>query len=248
MIIKVLLFIIVLIFVYETYQTFAKMQEEYFITAQIHNKDNMSREKFVSLSGDAEKDDIAKTIAINCKEFTKKQNRIMPVKPILADELDTPEYASFKPLEYNPNRLYYWRRDILIPEGYRRSQDDDKEIAKVQALFDAETDQDKKQILQDELDLFKWKNNVLELKDKKTGEDRSMRDITTDYFPNELGMTRTWLEPHSHIPDYSEALNYGYKVYQKDNTKDYQKENKNADVSWTKNEDKYIYSRTGLIL
>lgn len=209
MIIKVLLFVIVLIFVYETINTLYKMREEYFST--IHNK-----ERFVSLSGDPKKDDISKTIAINCKLFPEQKNRIMAVKPTPADELDTVQYARIKPIAYDPSRLYYWRRDMLIPEGKRRSQDDEKEIAKVQKLFDEETDPDKKEILQDELDLFKWRKYILELKNPETKEERSMRDITTDYFPEEIGMNRPWIERHSHIPDYSNSLNYGYKAYNKE--------------------------------
>jgi len=217
MIIKSLLFIIVLIFVYETFQKLYKMREEYFSTIQ----SNSRKEKFISITEDSTdkdkdaKNDIAKTIAINCKAYPAKKNLIMAAKPTPADELDTPEYARFKPLEYDPSRLYYWRRDILVPEGIRRSIDDDKEIARVQKLYDVETDPDKKQILQDELDLFKWRQQILNLKDKKTGEERSMRDITTDYFPIAIGMSRPWREIHSHIPDYSNALNNGYKAYHK---------------------------------
>jgi len=219
MIIKSLLFIIVLIFVYETIQKLYKMREEYFSTIQSNS--NSREEKFISLSKDPNdkdkdaKNDIAKTIAINCKAYPTKKNLLMVAKPKPADELDTPEYARFKPLEYDPSRLYYWRRDILIPEGIRRSLDDDKEIARVQKLYDAETNLDKKEILQDELDLFKWRKQILKLKDAKTGEKRSMRDITTDYFPMEIGMSRPWREIHSHIPDYSNALNNGYKAYNK---------------------------------
>lgn len=231
MIIKSLLFIIVLIFAYETIQKLYKLQEEYFTTTpnnihnnirnNINNKNINDNDTFVSLSTDPldkdknEKNDIAKTIAINCKAYPAQKNSIMMAKPILAEELDTPEYARFKPLEYDPTRLYYWRRDILIPEGIRRLKDDEKEIAKVQALYDKETNPQKKEILQDELDLFTWRNNILALQDSKTGLDRTMRDITTDYFPAEIGMSRPWREVHSHIPDYSNALNYGYQAYNK---------------------------------
>jgi hypothetical protein len=230
------------------------MKEEYFST-----KDN-----FVSLSGNRDLDDIAKTISINCNAYPSYHNRIMDAQPLSVDELDTLEYARFKPLEYDSKRLYYWRRDMLIPEGIRRSQDDDKEIANVQALFDAETDPDKKQILQDELDIFKWRSYILESQKPGTKENRSMRDITTDYYPSEIGMSRIWREPHSHIKDYSKSLNYGYKAYKKlekeefkemQNTQNTQnKQNTQntqkliSNVSWKPNEDKYIYSRTGLIL
>jgi hypothetical protein len=215
MIIKSLLFIIVLIFVYETFQKLCKMREEYFSLLDSRN------EKFVDLTmnlNDKDKDvknDISKTIAINCKLYVNEKNKIMARKEIPADELDKLEYSRFKPLKYEPKRLYYWRRDILIPEGIRRSMDDEKEQLKIKSLYDKETNSDKKKILKDELDLFNWRNNILELKDKKTKEERSMRDIITDYFPNEIGMSRPWREIHSHIPDYSDALNNGYKIYHK---------------------------------
>jgi hypothetical protein len=130
-----------------------------------------------------------------------------------ASELDTTTYARFKPLQWDSKRKYYYRRDILIPEGWRRSADDNVEIAKVQALYDKETDPLRKQILQDELDQFQWRGNILLEKDKKTGLSRSMRNITSDYYPAEIGMQRIWREPHSHIPDYSHSLNYGYLAY-----------------------------------
>jgi hypothetical protein len=171
-----------------------KISEEYFTSLE-HN------EKFVSLGNDPEKNDIAKTIAINCKNY--KTDKIMKYKPEPNDTLDTPYYAQFKPLEYTPDRKYYWRADVLIPEGKRRSKDDEVEIAKVQSLLDKETDPDKKKILEEEMSLFKWRKNILALKDKDTDIDRDMRDITTDYFPEEIGMSRPWIERHSHIPNYS---------------------------------------------
>ena len=72
-----------------------------------------------------------------------------------------------------------------------------------QYLFDKETNEDKKKILQDELDLFKWRNNIFKLKDEKTGISREKRDIMSDYYPNEIGLQRPWIERHSHLPNYS---------------------------------------------
>jgi hypothetical protein len=207
MIIYSLLFIIVLIFLYETFQKLYKLREEYFSNARDH---------FITspLPSDPKLADISKTIAINCKAYPSNLNRLLADKPDPNEEdLDTVYSARFKPLEYDPTRKYYYRADILIPEGNRRSKDDEKEIAKVQAMFDAETDPDKKQILQDELDLFKWRKNIISPINKDTKLERTMRDIITDYFPEEIGMQRIWLEPHSHIPDYSNSVNYGYKVY-----------------------------------
>lgn len=212
MIVYSLLFIIVLIFIYETIQRLFKLREEYFSNARDH---------FVSnpLPSDLALADISKTIAINCKAYPARVNSIQAadISPN-SGELDTPYYARFKPLEYDANRLYYFRRDILVPEGWRRSADDDKEIARVQSLYNQETDPAKKEILQDELDLFNWRTNILAEKNTK-GEPRSMQDITTDYYPFEIGMQRIWREPHSHIRNYSNELNYGYKAYANSNSR-----------------------------
>ena len=198
MIIKSLLFIIVCIFIYESYHIMTKMTEEYFA-----NIENNNTEKFVSLGTDADKNDISKTIAINCKEHDKNNNKIMLYKPEPDSSLDTPYFSQFKPIQFNPKRQYLWRTDVLVPEGKRRSMDDDIEIAKVKTLLDNETDPDKQKIYEEELNLFKWKKNILATKDIDTGLDRTMRDITSDYFPEEIGMNRPWIERHSHIPDYS---------------------------------------------
>lgn len=199
MIIKSLLFIIVCIFVYESFQIMNKMTEEYFISLE-NNKNN---ENFISLGTDPDKNEIAKIIATNCKAYPDKVSQIMARKPVSDYSLDTPYYAQFKPLEYNPNRKYYWGADILVKEGKRRSLDDETEIAKVKKLLDAETDPDKKKILEEEMSLFKWRKQILATKDSITKLDREMRDITTDYFPEEIGLSRPWIERHSHIPDYS---------------------------------------------
>jgi hypothetical protein len=206
MIIYSLLFIIILIFVYETVQRLFKLREEYFSNARDHFVAN-------PLPTDPSLADISKTIAINCKAYPSKANAIQSadISPN-SPELDTPYYARFKPLEYDPTRLYYFRRDILVPEGWRRSADDDREIARVQSLYNKETDPVKKEILQDELDLFNWRGAILK-EDDSNGNPRSMRDITTDYYPAEIGMQRIWREPHSHIRDYSRSLNFGYKAY-----------------------------------
>jgi hypothetical protein len=134
MIIYSLLFIIVLIFVYETVQRLFKLREEYFSNARDHRG-----EHFISnpLPSDPNLADISKTISINCKAYPAKADAIQAadISPN-SGELDTTTYARFKPLEYDSTRLYYYRRDILVPEGWRRSADDDKEIARVQAMYD----------------------------------------------------------------------------------------------------------------
>jgi hypothetical protein len=221
MIIKSLLFIIICIFIYESLQILNTMTEEYFTNTinnkqsnYIYNKNTENKtntntntknntERFVSLSDDPDKNDISKTIAINCNDYPSNLKKVMVYEPEDDESLDTTLFARFKPLEYNSKRRYFWSNDKLIEEGMRRSIDDKTEIAKVQNLLDNETDPDKQQMYQEELNLFNWRNNILSLTDEKTGLDRDMRDITTDYFPDEIGMSRAWIERHSHIPDYS---------------------------------------------
>ena len=76
MIIKSLLFIIVCLFAYETFITLSKMNEEYFTNLEINRQ-----EKFVNLSDDPEKNDISKTIAINCKNWASNVDVIMAYLP-----------------------------------------------------------------------------------------------------------------------------------------------------------------------
>ena len=200
MIIKSLLFIIVCIFLYETYKNSLQMTEEYFTVGNnnfINNETNNDTEynkldtpyykSFKPLEKDKETD--------NKDEYSPNYwNR---------NSLDTIYYKSFKPFEYNKNRAYYWRRDKLVEEGIRRHQDDLQQIQNLQTSFENETDEKKKKELQDELDLYKWKDNIFKTKDKKTGLSRDKRDIITDYYPEEIGQPRVWMERHSHLPDYS---------------------------------------------
>ena len=175
------------------------MTEEYFTELDTYR----NKEHFIELSGNPEYDSISRTIALNCNAYPREASKIMGYQHEPNNTLDTPYYAQFKPMEYNKDRLYFWRRDKLIEEGIRRLKDDDKEIAKVQSLFDNETDDDKKQKIQDELNLFKWRNNIFALTDKVTGISREKRDIMSDYYPAEIGLQRPWIERHSHLPNYS---------------------------------------------
>ncbi len=174
------------------------MTEEYFTELNTNTKEN-----FIKLTGNPDYDSIASTIAINCNAYPRESRQIMVYKPEDNSVLDTPYYAQFKPMKYNAKRNYYWRRDKLIEEGTRRSKDDDIENAKVQKLFDDEKDDNKKKKYQDELDLFTWRKNIFKLTDNLTGISREKRDIISDYYPDEIGLQRPWIERHSHIPDYS---------------------------------------------
>ena len=120
------------------------MTEEYFTQVEIDkdNKDTKvtkeTKDTFIAITGNPDYDSIASTIAINCNAYPRESSKIMVYNPEPNDLLDTPYYAQFKPMEYNSNRQYYWKRNKLIEEGIRRSKDDEIEIAKVQKLFDNE--------------------------------------------------------------------------------------------------------------
>ena len=87
MIIKSLLFVIICIFVWETFQILNKMTEEYFVNLanvdnvdnvnNVNNVNNIANEQFVNLSDDPVKNDISKTIAINCKAYPVMKKKIM---------------------------------------------------------------------------------------------------------------------------------------------------------------------------
>jgi len=161
-------------------------------------------EKFIELSNNPELADISKSIAINCNDYNNTINKVMIYKPDNIEVLDTPYYSQYKPFEYDKNRKYYWKRNKLIEEGIRRSKDDDIDIANIASLLNNESDDNKKKLLETELKLFEWRcSKPFEPLNNKTGISREKRDIITDYYPEEIGLQRPWIERHSHIPDYS---------------------------------------------
>ena len=140
MIIKVLLFIIVLIFVYEFYNTIYTMKEEYFITNKVHTRHPIRRHT-------TQHNNRNTNLNTNWETF-ENQIKFMP-------------YYNHNDYYNNPNNDY---SNIIID----------------------------KQIQNDE--------NTNEI---------SMRKVISEYIPNERGLVRPWLEVHSHIPNYSNILNYG---------------------------------------
>ena len=62
-----------------------------------------------------------------------------------------------------------------------------KQLLKFKLYLMLKLDEEKKQILQKELDLFEWRKNIFKMKEEKTGLDRDKRDIITDYYPEEIG-------------------------------------------------------------
>uniref|UniRef100_A0A6C0HKZ7 Uncharacterized protein n=1 Tax=viral metagenome TaxID=1070528 RepID=A0A6C0HKZ7_9ZZZZ len=188
MIIKALLFIIVCIFVMETFHNLYRQREEYFTPSP-------------------ELLDIDNTINANCtlKKLNAGKMSLMTYAPPPDTELDTPYSARFASMEYNKDRKYYANPHYLNEEGARRYNDENTSIANIQALYAKETDKAKKEELSNELAIYNWHSYIFKNTDLQ-GNQRGMQDITTDYYPGEIGMSRPWRERHSHLPDYSRIL------------------------------------------
>jgi hypothetical protein len=230
MIVKSLLFVIICIFVFETFKNLYKQREEYFdnFNVDVHIKEPYSkyetRSNFANPTPDTTKTvttpatpellDIDNTINANCTAFklAKGKLRIMSRSPNAdMENINTQYYSEFAPLLYDKSRMYYGNPHYIIEEGKRRYLDDKKVLAKLKEKYDKETDPTKKLILADELNLYKWQTYMFKEKNDK-GEQRDMPDITTDYYPEEIGLSRPWRERHSHLPDYSKmAVDKAYK-------------------------------------
>jgi len=189
MIVKSLLFIIVCIYVYETISNLIKQKEEYFSNKEVFNTNEYKGINY--------------TIQQNCKHWDKNKNKLIlqTYKPESNNSLDTPYSAQYKPLLFNKNRKYYYNPHYLIEEGQRRYLDDKKDLDKLQKEYDIETNEERKQILSNELSLYKWQNYIFKEKNSQ-GVQRDMPDIITDYYPDIIGQPRPWIERHSHLPDY----------------------------------------------
>jgi len=115
---------------------------------------------------------------------------------------DNTEYASFRPLIYNPNTEYYYNREYAVQEGIRRHNDIKKKVKLLEGEYKKINDENIKKIINDELKTHKWENYILS-PTTPNGEKRLENDIMTDYRPEEIGCDRPWIECHSHFPPYS---------------------------------------------
>ena len=118
---------------------------------------------------------------------------------------DTTKYAAFAPLIYDPKSEYYGGREYMVKEGIRRYNDKKERIGILQSQYDDEENPRKRDLAKEELQIHKWEDYILS-PTLPNGEKRAPNDITTDYYPDEIGCIRPWLECHSHFPP--ETLNY----------------------------------------
>jgi hypothetical protein len=192
MIIKCLLFIIICIFVYETFKMLYKMKEEYF--ESFGNGEEINPDLL----------DVNKTIYANCKLIEDKKDKLILMSYSPDDDaksLDGPYSSAFKPLTYNKTRKYFWNSENIIEEGLRRGDDNKKDIDELKVRYDKEEDIDKKHMLGNELALYDWYDYRFKEKNLK-GDQRIEQDFITDYYTEEIGLSRPWRERHSHLPNY----------------------------------------------
>jgi hypothetical protein len=183
MILYSLSFVIILIFVYETYKNYKLYQ-----TKLERNRNGVVKEGF------------------DMGDYPSQAENITGVSDMLNNEdypplqkcaLDTTRTKAFAPLLYDPKRKLYFSRRHLDQEGERQDIITKQQIAKVQALSNAETNPDIKKLYDYELDFHKWRAYPFQEKDNR-GNKRLQEDITTDYIPEVFGQQRIWEEVHWH--------------------------------------------------
>ena len=171
-------FVIILIFVYESYKNYKLYQK----------KLAAGRDNFTDF------------------DYPNPARNITGVKDVLNNEeypplqecaLDTTRTKAFAPLIYDSSRKLYFSRRHLDQEGERQNAITDKQIAKVRELSKAEKDPDIKRLYEYELGLHKWKEYPFQATDN-FGNQRLREDITTDYLPGVFGQQRIWEEIHFH--------------------------------------------------
>lgn len=185
MILYSLSFIVIIIFVYETFKNYKIYQKIY--QKKIASSEHMT-ESFDSLDYPSPASNvIGITDILNSEDYPPYQDCA----------LDTTHYKAFAPLIYNPTRKLFFSRQHLEQEAVRQDDITQQQIAKVQALSDKETNPDKKKLYDYELGFHKWRAYPFQQLDN-LGNQRLQEDITTDYVPSVFGQQRVWQEIHWH--------------------------------------------------
>ena len=185
MILYSLSFIVIIIFVYETFKNYKIYQKIY--QKKIASSEHMT-ESFDSLDYPSPASNvIGITDILNSEDYPPYQDCA----------LDTTHYKAFAPLIHDPTRKFYFSRKHLDQEGERQDDITQQQISKVQALSDAETNPDIKKLYDYELSFHKWRAYPFQQSDN-LGNDRLQQDITTDYLPSVFGQQRIWEEIHYH--------------------------------------------------
>jgi hypothetical protein len=190
MIIYTLLFIIILIYIFEIYRELSRLSE-YYLT------DFNKSENFV--------------------DSTARNPNHYP--PPYKCPLSTPRFKEFAPLIYEPSRRLHYNRQWLNKEGELQDMITESKIKEIKAKYDAETDPEIKAIYERELKLHDWRAYPFQLLDNR-GNLRGANDVLTDYDYQTFGNQRIWLEPHDHLTNYMNRDAYpGWQNYPIDHPK-----------------------------
>ena len=178
-----LTFIVILIFVYETYKNYKLYHKKL-----VERRPSTSSETFTDFDYPSPAENITgKHDFLNNEDYP----------PYQKCALDTTRSKAFAPLIHDASRKLYFSRRHLDQEGERQDSITKAQIAKVQDLFDKETNPEIKKLYENELKLHKWRDYSFQETDK-LGNQRMQHDITTDYVPGVFGQQRIWEEIHFH--------------------------------------------------
>ena len=166
MLVKALLFIIILLYVYDTYYDLTKFidihlkEHELNINTHMHNKEEFTNYKY------------------NYGNYEHNTNV---------------GYTDFRPL-HNKIKGFY-NRNNLIDEGIRQNNNRLKNIDCLKQLLENDNiDENLKNNIRDDLKTHKWRDHIFQDVNSDTKQLRNKSDIMTDYNPNIIGCPRRWME------------------------------------------------------
>jgi hypothetical protein len=186
MILYSLTFIIIILFVYETFKNIKNYNKK------VREADEKSSEnRFENF---------------DTFDYPQPAKNIVGVKDKLNDEeyppyqicaLDTTKYKSFAPLLFVPKKKFYFSRENIEQEAVRLDNITKDKIKNVEEMLKKETESGKRRIFEAELNLHKWRKYPFKEVDE-FGVKRKENDILTDYLPEVFGQQRIWEEVHFH--------------------------------------------------
>lgn len=185
MILYSLIFIIIILYVYETFKDIKLYQNK--IKNHKYDNDNLHENFDTNDYPQPEKNITGLRDIINNKNYP----------PLQQCSLDTTKFKSYAPLLYNQARKLYFNRKHLDDEAIRQNNITHKQLEKIQKLYDTESNQNIKKIYEAELALHKWKKYSFNKIDNNNTS-RIDNDVITDYDYKVFGQQRVWDEVHFH--------------------------------------------------
>ena len=184
MILYSLTFIIIVLFVYETFKNLKEYKRKVNRTENYTNNiENFDTFDYPQPA----KNIVGQKDNVNDEEFP----------PYQKCALDTSRYKSYAPLLFVPKKKFYFSRKHIEQEAVRLDNINKAKIEEAKELLKNETDPNKKAIYEAELDLHKWRDYEFKEVDE-FGVNRKANDIITDYIPSVFGQQRIWEEVHFH--------------------------------------------------